>query len=336
MQQAFAYFKESHYRLRAYSLQVNVKHAAANVPKKQALSEFLNPWDYIPLFLLKKSFEEYGIQLSVIEGPPPMEHIKVNGPRRDEEIDHFCEFLKNISRLDIHTVCYNWMPVFGWFRSKRNIPTRGDARVTGFDYSELYGRPWTELGMVTPEMLWENLEYFLKRVIPVAEEYDVKLAIHPDDPPVPELSGISRILTSSDALWRVMDLVPSKCNGITFCQGSLAAAGENILASIRRFAEQNKIFFIHFRDIRGDTRCFEETFHDDGKTDMYEVLKCYNEFCPDSIIRLDHVPSMYGEMEADPGYGILGNLYAAGYLNGLMEAAESESGKHDKGGEKMN
>lgn len=322
--QAFAYFKDSHYLLREYSLQVNVKHAVANVPKKNRLSEYLNPWDYIPLYLLKKSFEEYGISLSVIEGPPPMEHIKLGNEGREQEINHFCVFLENISKLGIHTVCYNWMPVFGWFRSGNHIRTRGNAWATGFDYRELDNHTQTELGQVGPEQLWENLEYFLKRVIPVAERCHVKLAIHPDDPPVPELSGIARILTSKDALQRVIDLVPSECNGITFCQGSFAAMEEDIALSIEQFAKQQKIFFVHFRDIRGTRECFEETFHDDGKTKMYEALKCYVKYGYEGIIRPDHVPAMYGESGADPSYGILGNIYAAGYLNGLLEAVSTE------------
>src|SRR5690606_26203011 len=131
----------------------------------------------------------------------------------------------------------------------------------------------TEAGIVSEDQLWENLRCFMKAIVPAAEKAKVKLALHPDDPPITPIRGVSRILRSADALQQAIDLVPSEYNGITLCQGRLATAGEDIPATIRRFARQDKRFFVHFRDVKGTPERFEETFHDDGKTDMYEAMK---------------------------------------------------------------
>ena len=115
-------------------------------------------------------------------------------------------------------------------------------------------------------------------------------------------------------------------NGMTFCQGCFATMGEDIPAAIRHFGRMGKIDFVHFRDVQGDRTNFHETFHDDGKTDMYEAMRCYYEVGFDGIARPDHVPTMVGEDDAMPSYGLQGNLFAVGYIKGLMEAVEKEMG----------
>ncbi len=115
-------------------------------------------------------------------------------------------------------------------------------------------------------------------------------------------------------------------NGMTFCQGCFATMGENIPESIRHFGKKD--FFVHFRDVHGDRNCFHETFHDDGKTDMYEAMKAYYEIGFDGIARPDHVPTLIGEDNAKPSYGVLGNYFAVGYIKGLMEAAEKETSRY--------
>ena len=154
----------------------------------------------------------------------------------------------------------------------------------------------------------------------------MRLALHPDDPPVPSLRGIGRILTSAAAFDRVFSLYDSPMNGMTFCQGCFATMGEDIPAAIRHFGKMGKIYFVHFGDVQGDRTNFHETFHDDGKTDMYEAMRCYYEVAFDGIARPDHVPTMVGEDDAMPSYGLQGNLFAVGYIKGLMEAVEKEMG----------
>ncbi|HET9486995.1 MAG TPA: mannonate dehydratase, partial [Chryseosolibacter sp.] len=240
---------------------------------------------------------------------------------RDEEIDNFIALMRNMARIRLDIICYNWMPVINWARTDFAKKGRGDALVTAFNYESVKNLPLTEHGEVSPETMWKNLEYFLKAVVPEAEKNGIKLALHPDDPPVPSIRGISRIMTSADAFNKLVELVPSPNNGLTLCQGTFATMGEDIPSVIKYFGQRKKIFFVHFRDVRGDKWNFEETFHDEGKTDMYEAMKTYYEVGFHGPMRPDHVPTVAGDSNDHPGYSELGTLFAIGYIKGLMEAA---------------
>jgi mannonate dehydratase len=224
-----------------------------------------------------------------------------------------------MGRLGIPVFCYNFMAQFNWVRTSVSTPTRGGALVTSYDHDLMKNAPLTEAGIVTEAKLWDNLQYCLERIIPVAEQSNVKLALHPCDPPVSPIRGIGRIITSAEALKRAVDLVPSDCSGVTLCQGTLAAAGESIPDVIRELGERNKIFFAHFRDVRGTAQKFTETFHDDGQTDMRAAIQAYRDCGYEGPIRVDHVPTMDGESNREPGYETVGRIFALGYLKGLME-----------------
>ena len=257
-----------------------------------------------------------GLTLSIIEGPTPLDKVKLGLPGAEEELEVFKDLLRNCAKLDIRTICYNWMPVLGWFRTRTDIPTRGGATVTGFDQRDMEGVADTWAGKVPQERLWQTLEAFLREIVPLCEELGVRLALHPDDPPVPSLRGIGRILTSAAAFDRVFSLYDSPMNGMTFCQGCFATMGEDIPAAIRHFGKMGKIDFVHFRDVQGDRTNFHETFHDDGKTDMYEAMRCYYEVGFDGIARPDHVPTMVGEDDAMPSYGLQGKPVRRGLHQG--------------------
>jgi mannonate dehydratase len=167
--------------------------------------------------------------------------------------------------------------------------------------------------------MWDNFEYFLKRVVPVAEEANVKLALHPDDPPMSSLRGLARIMRSSEAFQRVIDMVPSDYNGLTLCTGSFATMGLEVIETIHHFGRQNKIFFAHFRNVRGKCPAFEETFHDDGDLNMAGVLKAFLDVGFEGPIRPDHVPTLLGEDNDRPGYMLMGRLHAVGYMKGLFD-----------------
>lgn len=213
------------------------------------------------------------------------------------------------------------MPVISWARTDFERKGRGDALVTAFDYETIKDLPLTEHGEVNHDTMWRNLEYFLKAVVPEAEKSGVKLALHPDDPPVPSIRGIARIMTSADAFRRLIDLVPSPSNGLTLCQGTFATMGEDIPSVIKYFGKRDKIFFVHFRDIRGDKWNFEETFHDEGKTDMFKAMQTYFNVGFKGPMRPDHVPTVAGDSNDHPGYSEYGTLFAIGYIKGLIEAA---------------
>ncbi|GGD57119.1 mannonate dehydratase [Paenibacillus nasutitermitis] len=312
------FFSSQPDRLWQLAKQMNVNAAVGGLPWEEKSEK---PWDFMPLVRMKQRYADHGLALSVIESMPPSNHIKLGTAGRDEEIEIFQKFLLHMGAAGIPVLCYNFMAQFNWFRTSTTTRTRGGALVSSYDHSLMKDAPLTDAGVVTEEQLWENLHYFMERIVPVAEEVKVKLALHPDDPPITPIRGVSRILRSASALQRAIDLVPSPNNGITLCQGTLATAGDDIPRVIRDFAAQDKLFFVHFRDVRGTPEKFEETFHDDGKTDMLQAMRTYYEVGFKGPARPDHVPTMEGEDNDNPGYELLGRLYGIGYITGLMEAA---------------
>ena len=286
---------------------------------KNARSDDL-PWGYRSLERIKRAYEDGGFELAVIESRPPLNKAKLGQPGRDEEIEAACELIRNMGALGIPVWCYEWMAVFNWTRTSRDIPSRGGALTTGYDHALMHDAPLTDAGIVTEERLWETLAYFLERVIPVAEKANVKLAMHPDDPPLSPIRGVGRIMRSIENYQRLLDLVPSPVNGIALCQGNFTLMTDDLPKVIRHFGQQGKIFFVHFRDVRGTREKFVETFHDDGKTDMLACMEAYRDIGYEGVLRPDHVPTMKGDSNDRPGYSSIGRLFAIGYIKGLREA----------------
>jgi len=286
-------------------------------------SEDTPVWDILSLLRIKNAVEDAGLKLTVMEGAPPMEKAKLGLPGRDEEIANFCLSIRNMGKAGIPIVCYNFMAGFGWMRTSTSTRGRGDARSTSFDYDLIKDAPPTEFGTISEEQMWENYKYFMDRVMPVAEEAKVKMALHPDDPPLSPILGIGRLFTNIAAFDRALEMAPSEYHGLTFCQGCFAEMNVDIPKTIRHFGDRKKIFFAHFRDLRGDARNFVETFHDEGKTDMFAAMKAYHEIAFDGPFRPDHVPEMEGDPIDRPGYTVQGRLFAVGYMKGLMSAVDS-------------
>jgi mannonate dehydratase len=212
------------------------------------------------------------------------------------------------------------MPVFNWSRTSTTTPGRGGALVTGYDHDLMRNAPLTEYGEVPESRLWENLHWFLEQIVPVAEKAGVKLAMHPDDPPLSPIRGLGRIMRSVENYQKLVDLVPSPVNGVCLCQGNFTLMTDDLPAAIRQFGKQNKIFFVHFRDVRGTPEKFVETFHDEGKSDMLACMKAYKEVGFEGVLRPDHVPTMEGDDNSNPAYSAIGRLFAIGYIKGLREA----------------
>ena len=282
------------------------------------------PWSFMSLVRMKTAYEDGGFELAVIESRPPMNNIKLGLPGRDQEIEYVIDLIRNMGALGIPVWCYEWMPVFNWMRTTMTAPARGGAMATGFDNELMKNAPLTEYGEIPEDLLWKNLKYFLDIVVPIAEEANVKLAMHPDDPPLSPIRGISRIMRSLENYQRLLDLVPSPVNGIALCQGNFTLMTDDLPAAIRHFGKQEKIFFVHFRDVRGTPQKFVETFHDEGKTDMAECIRAYREVGFEGVLRPDHVPTMEGDSNQNPGYSSIGRLFAIGYVKGLREVIYSE------------
>jgi mannonate dehydratase len=304
--------------------QMGLEHAVGGLPFDDPQNGTDAPWDFMPLLRTKQRYESAGFKLAVIEARPPYNLVKRGLPGRDAEIDAICTLIENMGRLQIPVWCYEWMTDFNWLRTNMSTPSRGGSIVTSFDAALLEAAPPTELGPISDEALWENLEYFLRRVVPVAEKANVKLAMHPDDPPLSPIRGVARIMRSVENYQRLLDLVPSPVNGITLCQGNFTLMTDDLPDVIRHFGRQGKVFFVHFRDVRGTASRFEETWHDAGKTNLLECMRAYREVGFEGVLRPDHVPTVEGDTNDRPGYSSFGRLYAIGYIRGLREAVYAE------------
>lgn len=310
------YFRSEYDITWDFAKQCGVDHGVIRLPEDQAfdIADFSH-WKSV-----HKRFTDFGIKPVVIE-PLPNElhdHIKVGDHMRDACIEKAIKMLEYMDALDIRTLCFNWMAHIGWLRTNDSIKERGGALVTGFDADEFV--PTDK--RITADGLWGNYEYFIKAIIPYAEKYDIRLALHPDDPPLAKLGDVERIMINCENIHKAVNIVNSKNLGITMCQATYAMMGENLYDVIPRFSE--KIFFIHFRNAVGNKYKFNETFHDNGMIDMPNIIRLYQKCGIDVPIRVDHVPLMAGEQEGVSGYTALGRLYAIGYLKGILESADDE------------
>ncbi len=257
------------------------------------------------------------IGAALLPQEPGSQHwnIRLGRPERETEIDDVCRSIEALGRAGILVVEYvfNLAAVWGsdW------LPTgRGGAVVRHFDY-EVAGKDAPEPGFeATEEEVWQRLEYFLQRAVPAAESAGVKLACHPDDPPVPRIKGETRILGSLDGLKRLIALAPSPANGLNFCQGTVAEMGVDVIEAIRFFGSRGRIHHVHFRNIKGALPHFEESFIDDGKVDMWQALRTYKEVGFTGTIEADHVPRGVGDGSRT------GFAYALGYMRAMMKALD--------------
>ena len=299
-----------------FALQSGVRHGVIRLPEDAAfdLTDTAH-WQQV-----YDRFINYGITPLVIE-PMPNEvhdHIKTGDEKRDESIEKVLKMLPIMEKLKIDTICFNWMAHIGWLRTRSDIAERGGARVTGFNMADFH--PVDKA--ITAAELWKNYEYFLKAVIPAAESHGIKLALHPDDPPVPRLGNVERIMVTPENIENaVYGIVDSPNLGVTMCQANFYMMGAKLKQTIAHYAD--KIFLVHFRNVcgtPGDPTSFRETFHDNGDLDMAGLMQCYVNSGVDAPIRVDHVPTMAGEVSQVPGYDAMGRLFAIGYMKGLLEA----------------
>ena len=309
-------------------------------------------WPEESLKAMKEECESHGLVFDVVESIPVHEDIKLGRGEVDKLLDVYCENIRRCAKYGVKCVTYNFMPVFDWTRTQldkkasdgstslvmywdqmRGLdPLKDDIHLPGWDasYTQDEVRELiTAYGEIGEEGLWKNLEKFLKKVIPVAEECGVNMAIHPDDPPYP-IFGLPRIITDEANLDRFLALVDSPANCLCLCTGSLGCAKSNdIPKMVRKYAEMNRIAFMHIRNVKiMDDGSFEERAHlsSCGSLDMYEVVKALVENDFDGYVRPDHGRMVWGET-GKPGYGLFDRALGATYINGLFEACEKNLNK---------
>ncbi len=312
------------------------------------------PWDLDSILKFKKEINGAGLEMEVIESVPVHEEIKLGSPKRDYYIDNYIKTIRNLGKAGVKVICYNFMPVFDWVRSELKYknedgsnslaydqhtidaldPNKSSLSLPGWDesytkdeLSELLSR----YKQVDAEKLTENMIYFLGRIIPVCEECDVRMAVHPDDPPW-SLFGLPRIISSEESIDRIFSAVDSVYNGITLCTGSLGASrGNDLIALAAKYAKMGRVHFAHIRNIK-----FEDT--DDGKLffkesphptvcgslDIYGIVKALHDNGFTGYIRPDHGRNIWGE-DGRPGYGLYDRALGAMYVSGLWEAISKAS-----------
>ena len=310
-------------------------------------------WSRERIRALKDEVEAAGLSIAGIESVNVHEEIKLGKPSRDELIDNYIETLKNLGEEDIHLVCYNFMPVFDWTRTELARKRPDGSTVLAYTQKavddlvpeEMFGsisgdmngtvmpgwepermahvkELFDEYKGVTSEDLFENLKYFLERIMPVCNEYDINMAIHPDDPAW-SVFGLPRIIINKENILRMVKMVDDPHNGVTFCSGSYGTNPDNDLPDMIR-SLKGRIHFAHVRNLKFNSRDdFEEAAHlsSDGSFDMYEIVKALYDIGFDGPIRPDHGRMIWGE-KAMPGYGLYDRALGAAYINGLWEAIE--------------
>jgi mannonate dehydratase len=236
-------------------------------------------------------------------------------------IAEFQGFVRALGRAGIHVTTFTWEPTQVW--SSAPGETRG-AKTRRVDLAEMLQRPPTHGRAYSADEIWDNFAYFMKRILPVAEEAGVRLALHPNDPPAPQLGGIPCLIHSFADYRRAFEIADSPALGMEFCTGCWLEGGPdfgNMLEAIRYFHAQDRILLVHFRNVSAPLPEFVETFLDNGYMDMYQVMKVFYEIGYTNTVTLDHTPQFVGDCARAAGAA-----YAIAYMRALMQRAAA--GKH--------
>jgi mannonate dehydratase len=300
---------------------------------------------YEQYLALRRRLESFGLRLAAIEGgfihAPRYRDIVFGGPRRDELIEEVASEIQDMGRAGVPVYGYHWMPTLVWRTAPSKI--RGGAQATAFDYEqartatdrasceELRKRlnwflivcemvPAAGERKVTEDEMWSNLEYWIRKITPVAERAGIRLGIHPDDPPVPELAGMPRLMRNHAAFKRLIEIYPSRSNAIEFCQGTFSEMQDDIYDAIRYFGSRDKILYVHFRNVSARGPKFNEEFINTGYVDMEKAMRLYRDAGFRGVFIDDHVPMVEGDTEF-PGNlgGYRGRMYALGYIQALLD-----------------
>jgi mannonate dehydratase len=277
-------------------------------------------WELDDLLWLRRRCESYGLRLEAIENTPISFYDKamLGLPGRDEQIAHYQTTIRNLGAAGIPILGYHWMPNSVW-RTGWTTPGRGGARVSSFDMSLVQGEVLTHGRVFTADEMWENYAYFMRAVVPVAEDAGVKLALHPDDPPVPSLGGVARLFRNFEGFKRAMEIAPSPNSGLDFCMGCWSEMGPGVVEAIRYFGARGKIVYVHFRDVQGTVPCFQECFLGEGNVDVIAAMRALKEVGFTGFLLDDHVPHIVD----DTDWGHRARAHAIGYIQALINTVQA-------------
>ncbi|MGN1344115.1 MAG: mannonate dehydratase [Traorella sp.] len=303
-------------------------------------------WSQETIDHLKELSNKAGLEMEVIESIPVHEDIKMGKSTRDRYIANYCENIRRVAKAGVKCICYNFMPVFDWLRTDMYHKNEDGSTSLSYSYEDflkvdpnnLHLPGWDESysqdelqGLlkeykeITHDDLFNNLVYFLERVIPVCEECGVNMAIHPDDPPW-DIFGLPRIISNEEDLDKMFKAVPSTCNGLTLCTGSFGAGRENDLIHMaEKYTKQGRVHFAHLRNVKWtdnhDSFCEVGHLSCAGSLDMARIVETLVNNGFNGYVRPDHGRNIFGE-DAKPGYGLFDRALGCAYINGLFEAYE--------------
>lgn len=317
-----------------FAKQLGLTSVQTNTPKLPGDER----WETEDVVALANKVREHGLFLEAIENVPIHFYMDAmtGGPKRDEQIENYRHIIRAVGQAGIPILGFHWMPSSVW-RTSREAPGRGGAACTAFDMSLVNGADSEEIKQYMPpfksmpssqdevlidaDTLWANYEYFIKAVIPVAEEAGVKLALHPDDPPVPMLGGVARIFSDVEGFKRADALTDSPNWGLDLCFGccsEMPGGAANVKAMIEHFGPKGRIFYVHFRDVQGSMPKFQECFLGEGNYDPAEIMLLLRKNGFTGFMLDDHVPRMID----DTPYCHRGRAHAVGYLQGMLKMME--------------
>lgn len=321
MRVAIGQFNELTHEKLVFAQQIGVSGVQLNTPVLPGDQH----WELNDLQWLVARCAQYGLRLEALENTPMSFYDKamLGLPGRDEQIAHYQTTIRNVGQAGIPILGYHWMPNGVWRTSLK--PGRGGAMVTAFEKAEVDTQPLLhglrhldlpEDFTLTEDDAWKNYEYFMRAVVPVAEEAGVKLALHPDDPPIPMLGGVGRLFYCFENFKRAMELVPSPNSGLDFCMGCWSEMGPDPLVAMRYFGSRGKLFYVHFRDVQGTVPNFQECFLGEGNVDVVAAMQTLKEVGFTGFLIDDHVPHIVD----DTGWAHRGRAHQTGLIMGLLAA----------------
>ncbi|MHC4797296.1 MAG: mannonate dehydratase [Planctomycetota bacterium] len=277
-------------------------------------------WTLPEVQRVKKNCDEAGLILESMMIPINFYYKARLGQKgRGQEINNVCRTIKAIAQAGVPMIEWRFWPDFLWDERVGyfNVAGRGGARLLAFDYNRVKdAEPFEEIGVVGEKEMWARFLYFARPIVEAAEQANVRLSMHPNDPPVPVMRGVAKIFHHTDGLRRFIKEIPSPISGITFCQGTITEMGVNVLEEIRYFGGLGKIYLVHLRGVRGTVPRYKEVFIDEGDVDMVEAMKTYKEVNYTGPIVSDHTPGV----EGDTDWGHIGRTFSHGYMRALVQA----------------